>query len=131
MSDESEWTTYISRKETKCLRIENFCYYQISTDTSENTIQWRCSHRGCCASAKSTVDLKHLSLQKKTFNHKPMSDDYFRSTQIRCEIKRRVSLDPSERPQKAVDLVIKRVPDDTLDGQDLKRFVATAKRKKR
>lgn len=131
VSDESEWTTYISRKETKCLRIENFCYYQISTDTSKNTIQWRCSHRGCCASAKSTVDLKHLSLQKKTHNHKPMSDDYFRSTQIRCEIKRRVSLDPSERPQKAVDLVIKRVPDDTLDGQDLKRFVATAKRKKR
>ena len=62
MSDESEWTTYISREETKCLRIENFCYHQISIDTSKNTIQWRCSHRGCYASAKSTVDLKHLSL---------------------------------------------------------------------
>ena len=133
MSDESDWTTYISREETKCLWIGNFCYHQISIDTSKNTIQWRCSHRGCYAyaSAKSTVDLKHLSLQKKTHNHQPKSDDYFRSTQIRCEIKRRVSRDPSERPQKAVDLVIKCVPDDTLDGQDLKRFVATAKRKKR
>jgi len=44
---------------------ENFCYHQISIDTSKNTIQWRCSHGVCYASAKSTVDLKHLSLQKK------------------------------------------------------------------
>ena len=81
VSDESEWTTYISREETKCLRIKNFYDHQISTDTSKNTIQWRCSHRGCYASAKSTVDLKHLSLQKKTHNHQPKSEDYFRSTQ--------------------------------------------------
>ena len=66
----------------------------------------------------------------KVHNHPPKSDDFFESTKIRSGVKRRISLDPSERPQKAVDMTIKHVLGDTLDGRDLRRFVATAKRKK-
>ena len=67
----------------------------------------------------------------KVHNHLPKSDDFFESTKIRSGVKRRISLDPSERPQKAVDMTIKHVLGDTLDGRDLRRFVATAKRKKK
>ena len=45
-------------------------------------------------------------------------------------VKRRISLDPSERPQKAVDVSIKKIPTESLHGVNIKRFTYVAKKKK-
>ena len=49
---------------------------------------------------------------------------------IKQGIKRRISLDTTERPQKAVDMAIKDVNEDSLSAKDLKQFTGVAKRKK-
>ena len=52
------------------------------------------------------------------------------SAKIRHGVKRRISLDPSERPQKAVDLTIKNIPTESLCGTDIRQSTFVAKRKK-
>ena len=73
-------------------------------------ISWHCTHRGCQASAESDIWLQNKRLKNKTHNHNPKSDEFFLSSKINHGIKRRLSQDPTERKQKAVDVIIQNIP---------------------
>ena len=122
------WDTYVSREDSECLRVDNFSYYKWKEDNG--LISWRCSQKGCTSRLQTSHDLNHKYVLNAGHCHSPKSDDFFISTEIRRGVKRRISLDPSERPQKAVDLAIKDMPIDALNHKDLNRFAAAAKRKK-
>ena len=127
VSDESKWEIYVSRHEKECLRIDNYCYYKRRNLGDSTT--WSCTSRKCFASAKTTDN--RLIVMKKQHSHPARSDDFFKSQQIRTGVKRRISLDPSEPPQKAFDIATKSMCDEALEGQDMRPYLACAKRKKK
>ena len=93
-------------------------------------ISWHCTHRGCQASAESDKGLQNKRLKNKAHNHNPKSDEFFLSSKINHGIERRLSQNPTERTQKAVDVVIQNIPTEALEGFELRRFSFVAKRKK-
>ena len=104
VTGDSVWVDFVSKRETRCLRIDNFVYYKKAE--KEGMISWHCTHRGCQASAESDNELQNKRLKNKTHNHNPKSDEFFLSSRINHGIKRRLSQDPTERTQKAVDVII-------------------------
>ena len=76
------------------------------------------------------VSLQDKILIRDTHCHPPKSDEFFVSQEIKTGIKRRLSNDPTERPQKTVDVLIKDVPISDLNNQMMSQFKFVAKRKK-
>ena len=128
VSEDSLIQTYHTRKETIGLRVDNFSYTK--NVERDGLVFWRCSNRKCSARAVTTLELTQCEHKSKFHNHPPKTEEYFESLMIKQGIKRRISLDTTERPQKAVDMAIKDVNEDSLSAKDLKQFTGVAKRKK-
>ena len=108
--------------------MDNFCYYKESEENG--TIQWKCTVHNCSSRVETNCNLSSKKVKNAGHCHLPKSDDFFLSNEIRRGVKRRISLDPSERPQKAVDLAIKDIPVDELNNAHLRRLADAAQRKK-
>ena len=124
----SQWEHFTNRRERKGLRIDNFVYYK--SRENSGIITWRCSDRVCGASVETDEALSYRLVKNGSHSHPPRSDEFFISAQVSHGVKRRISLDPSERPQKAVDVSIKKIPAESLHGVNIKRFTYVAKKKK-
>ena len=112
----------------RSLRIDNFVYFR--KRENNGTIIWYCSNKSCKARAQCDDRLENRNIIHGAHSHPPKSDEFFLSASITHGVKRRISVDASERPQKAVDVTIKTIPTEALCGTDLKRFTYVAKRKK-
>ena len=97
---------------------------------TDGVISWRCTTKGCTAAVETNENL-HGRISKDSHSHPPRSDEFFMSQEIKNGIKRRLSSDPSERPQKTINLVIKDIPTEKLNNTLLKQYTGVAKRKKR
>ena len=128
VSNESVVKTFQTRLDTLGLRVDNFAYRKHSE--KDGSIVWYCVNKGCKARAVTYMNASNCEHPFAQHNHDPKSDDHFASLERRQGVKRRISLDPSERPQKAVDMVIQNVDDDELDGPSLENLACVAKRKK-
>ena len=128
VSESSQWEIFVTRREKRSLRVDNFVYYRIKED--EDTVYWKCSNNKCNARAQSDHCLSNKKIINGSHNHPPRSEDFFMSAKISHGVKRRISLDASERPQKAVDLTIENIPTESLCGTDIRQFTFIAKRKK-
>ena len=124
----SQWEHFTNRRERKGLRIDNFAYYK--NRENSGIITWLCSDRVCGASVETDEALSYRLVKNGSHSHPPRSDEFFISAQVSHGVKRRISLDPSERPQKAVDVSIKKIPTESLHGVNIKRFTYVAKKKK-
>ena len=75
VSKDSNWEDFVSKRETRCIRIDNFVYYHKSV--TKGIVSWHCTHRGCLASAESDINLKFKILKNTSHNHPPKSDEFF------------------------------------------------------
>ena len=105
---------HVSMFNKTCLRVDNFRYYKESEENG--TIQWKCTVHNCSSRVETNCNLSSKKVKNAGHCHLPKSDDFFLSNEIRRGVKRRISLDPSERPQKAVDLLIKDIPVNALNN---------------
>ena len=75
VSKDSNWEDFVSKRETRCIRIDNFVSYH--KNVTKGIVSWHCTHRGCLASAESDINLKFKILKNTSHNHPPKSDDFF------------------------------------------------------
>ena len=71
---------------------------------------------------KTNENLQDRKIVRGLHTHPPKSDEFFLFQAIKTGIKRRIS-NPSERPQKAIDITIKDVHVKDLDSRMLKQFL--------
>ena len=81
VTGDSVWVDFVFKRETRCVRIDNFVYYKKKTEKG-GMISWHCTHRGCQASAESDKGLQNKRLKNKAHNHNPKSDEFFLSSKI-------------------------------------------------
>ena len=128
VSGESVVRTFRTRLDTLGLRVDNFAYGK--NTEKDGVIVWHCLSKGCKARAVTDMNANNCEHPFAHHNHASKSDEHFLSLELRHGIKRRISLDPSERPQKAVDMVIKDIDDNEMNSHDLENLACVAKRKK-
>ena len=75
VSKDSNWEDFVSKRETRCIRIDNFVSYH--KNVTKGIVSWHCTHRGCLASAESDINLKFKILKNTSHNHPPKSDEFF------------------------------------------------------
>ena len=97
---------------------------------TEGSITWRCTQKTCQAQVCTDEHLQVTKVKCNLHDHPRRSDEYFKSKKLKQGIKRRISNDPTERPQKAIDLELKDVDTSEMDPTDLAQFADVAKRKK-
>ena len=127
VSGESVVRTFRTRLDTLGLRVDNFAYGK--NTEKDGVIVWHCLSKGCKARAVTDMNANNCEHPFAHHNHAPKSDEHFLSLELRHGIKRRISLNLSERPQKAVDMVIKNIDDNEMNSHDLENLACVAKRK--
>ena len=75
VSESSQWEIFVTRREKRSLRIDNFVYYRIKED--DDTVYWKCSNNKCNARAQSDYCLSNKKIINGSHNHPPRSEDFF------------------------------------------------------